>query len=233
MTPYINANHGDFAETVLMPGDPQRAEWIAKNLLDKAEQVCNLRHMTGYTGYYKGKRISVMPHGIGIPCALLYCNELVEHFGVKKIIRVGTCGSVHPLIKMRDIIIGMSASTDSQVNRRSFEGFDLAATASYPLVRNLELAAQSLEIPVKIGSLFTTDTFFNPDPSIFCTLGRFGIVGIEMEAAGIYAMAMERGIEAVSICTVSDTIFASEDVPHEERAQFEDMAKIALESALL
>ncbi|MBB1313990.1 MULTISPECIES: purine-nucleoside phosphorylase [Aliivibrio] len=233
-TPHINAEMGDFADVVLMPGDPIRAKYIAETFLDDVVQVCDVRNMFGYTGTYKGRKISVMGHGMGIPSCSIYMTELVKDFGVKKVIRVGSCGAVNEDIKVRDVVIGMGACTDSKVNRIRFKDHDFAAIADYEMVRNAELAAQARGIKVKVGNLFSAELFYTPDPSMFDLMDKYGIVGVEMEAAGMYGVAAEYGAKALAICTVSDHIKTGEQTTSDERATtFDEMMLIALDSVLL
>ncbi|MGR6840522.1 purine-nucleoside phosphorylase [Aliivibrio wodanis] len=233
-TPHINAEMGDFADVVLMPGDPIRAKYIAETFLDDVVQVCDVRNMYGFTGTYKGRKISVMGHGMGIPSCSIYMTELVKDFGVKKVIRVGSCGAVNDGIKLRDVVIGMGACTDSKVNRIRFKDHDFAAIADYEMVRNAELAAQARGIDVKVGNLFSAELFYTPDPSMFDLLDKYGVVGVEMEAAGMYGVAAEYGAKALAICTVSDHIKTGEQTTSDERATtFDEMMLIALDSVLL
>ena len=234
MTPHINAPAGAFADVVLMPGDPLRAKYIAENFLENAEQVTNVRNMFGYTGTYKGRRVSVMAHGMGIPSCSIYAKELVTEYGVKKMIRVGSCGSVRPDIKVRDIVIGLGACTDSKVNRIRFKDNDFAAIADFNMAVAAAEAAKQKGIDVKVGNLFSADLFYTPDVEMFDVMEKYGIVGVEMEAAGIYAVAAEYGAKALCICTVSDHIRTGEQTSAEERQlTFNGMIEIALESILI
>ncbi|MBT0727093.1 purine-nucleoside phosphorylase [Rosenbergiella australiborealis] len=233
-TPHINAEMGDFADVVLMPGDPLRAKFIAENFLDDAVEVNNVRGMLGYTGTYKGRRISVMGHGMGIPSCSIYTKELITEYGVKKIIRIGSCGAVLPQIKLRDVVIGLGASTDSKVNRTRFKDHDFAAIADFDMVNNAVNAAKALGVETKVGNIFSADLFYTPQPEMFDVMEKYGILGVEMEAAGIYGVAAEFGAKALAICTVSDHLRTHEQTTSEERqTTFNDMIKIALESVLL
>lgn len=205
-TPHINAEMGDFADVVLMPGDPLRAKYIAETFLEDAREVNNVRGMLGFTGTYKGRKISVMGHGMGIPSCSIYTKELITDFGVKKIIRVGSCGAVLPHVKLRDVVIGMGACTDSKVNRIRFKDHDFAAIADFDMVRNAVDAAKALGIDARVGNLFSADLFYSPDGEMFDVMEKYGILGVEMEAAGIYGVAAEFGAKALTICTVSDHI---------------------------
>lgn len=233
-TPHINANPGDFADVVLMPGDPLRAKYIAETFLDDAVEVTNVRNMLGYTGTYKGRKISVMGHGMGIPSVSIYAKELITEFGVKKLIRVGSCGAISTDVKVRDVIIGMGASTDSKVNRMRFKDHDFAAIADFSLVKNAVDAAAAKGVAVRVGNVFSADLFYNPDASMFDVMEKHGILGVEMEAAGLYGVAAEFGAQAVCIVTVSDHIRTGEETTAEERQlTFNDMIEVALESVLL
>ncbi len=233
-TPHINAPDNAFAETVLMPGDPLRAKYIAENFLDDAVEVTNVRGMLGYTGFYKGMKISVMGHGMGIPSCSIYVTELIKFYGVKNIIRVGSCGAISSDIKVRDIVIGMGACTDSKVNRIRFKGHDFAAIADYDLVHNAVMAAKENNVPVKVGNLFSADLFYSPEEEMFDVMEKYNILGVEMEAAGIYGVAAEFGAKALTICTVSDHIRTGIALsPEERQTSFNEMITVALESVLL
>ncbi|MDW5501170.1 purine-nucleoside phosphorylase [Pseudomonas lundensis] len=237
-TPHINAEMGDFADVVLMPGDPLRAKYIAETFLEGAVEVNNVRGMLGFTGTYKGRKISVMGHGMGIPSCSIYARELIAEFGVKKIIRVGSCGAVRDDVKLRDVVIGMGACTDSKVNRMRFKDHDYAAIADFDMVRNAVDAAAAQGIPTRVGNIFSADLFYTPDPDMFQVMKKYGILGVEMEAAGIYGVAAELyeefGCKALTICTVSDHILRHEATTAAERqTTFNEMIVIALESVLL
>ncbi|WP_273396926.1 purine-nucleoside phosphorylase [Actinobacillus porcinus] len=234
MTPHINAPASAFADAVLMPGDPLRAKYIAETFLENAEQVTNVRNMFGYTGTYKGRRISVMGHGMGIPSCSIYAKELITEYGVKKIIRVGSCGAVRQDVHVRDVIIGLGACTDSKVNRTRFKDNDFAAIADFELTQAAVQAAKNKGVAVRVGNLFSADLFYTPDVEMFDVMEKYGILGVEMEAAGIYGVAAEFGAQALTICTVSDHIRTGEQTTAEERQlTFNDMIEIALESILI
>lgn len=234
MTPHINAPAGAFADAVLMPGDPLRAKYIAETFLQGAQQVTNVRNMFGYTGTYKGRRISVMGHGMGIPSCSIYAKELITEYGVKKIIRVGSCGAVRPDVHIRDVIIGLGACTDSKVNRIRFKDNDFAAIADFNLTSAAVAAAKQKGVAVRVGNLFSADLFYTPDVEMFDVMEKYGILGVEMEAAGIYGVAAEFGARALAICTVSDHIRTGEQTsPDERQLTFNEMIEVALESILL
>ncbi|MFK7909444.1 MAG: purine-nucleoside phosphorylase [Akkermansiaceae bacterium] len=234
MTPHIEAKSGDFAPTCLLPGDPLRAEHIAKTFLSDVRKINTVRNMFAYTGDFQGTPVSVMGSGMGIPSISIYAKELITEYGVKNLIRVGSCGAVSKNVKVRDVLIGMGACTDSSVNRQRFQGHDYAAIASYPLLKALNDAAEALNIPVTNGNMFSADLFYTPNPSMFDTMEKMDILGIEMEAAGLYGIATEYGANAAAICTVSDHIRTGEATTSEERqTSFEDMMQIALEAVRL
>lgn len=228
---HLNAAPGDYAGTVLMPGDPLRAQYIADSYLENAKRVNEVRNMWGFTGEYKGIPVSVQAHGMGIPSASIYCTELITEYGVKRLIRVGSCGTTHPKVKLRDVVIAMGASTDSGVNRIRFGGYDFAALASYSLVEKAVAAAKEQKIGFHVGNIFSADLFYTPDTEMFKTLAKYDVLGVEMEAAGIYPIAAENGVEALAICTVSDDIRTGDALTAEERATtFDEMILVALET---
>lgn len=233
-TPHINADSGDFSDTLIMPGDPLRAKYIAEKFLHKANEICNVRGMLGYTGHYKGRKISVMGHGMGIPSCSIYAKELITDFGVKKIIRVGSCGAISDTVRLRDVIIGLGACTDSKVNRIRFKDNDFAAIADFDMARCAVDAAKSLGVKTRVGNIFSADLFYTPDVQMFDVMEKYGILGVEMEAAGIYGVAAEFNAKALTICTVSDHIRTHEQLTATERQHgFNDMIEIALESVIL
>ena len=233
-TIHINAERGDFADTVLMPGDPLRAQYIAETFLDDAQQVSDVRNVLGFTGHFNGNPVSVMAHGMGIPSASIYCTELIRDFGVRRLIRVGSCGTVHPGVELRDIVIAMGASTDSGVNRSRFGGYDLAAIADFNLLRNVVRMAEKKQLKFHVGNVFSADLFYPPDDSQFELMAKYDILGVEMETAGIYAVAAELDAQALAICTVSDNIKKGQALsPEERQTSFDEMIELALGSAFL
>ncbi|VAX76254.1 Purine nucleoside phosphorylase DeoD-type [Serratia symbiotica] len=238
VTPHINAKMGDFADVVLMSGDPLRAKHIADTFLEESVEVNDVRGMLGFSGSYKGRFISVIGHGIGIPSCSIYTRELIAKFGVKKIIRVGSCGAVRDDIKLLDVVIGMGACTDSKVNRVRFKDHDYAAIADFDMIRHAVNAACAQGITVHVGNIFSADLFYTPDIDMFQIMKKYGILGVEMEAAGMYGVAAELheefGCQALTICTVSDHILRHEATSASERqTTFNEMILIALESILL
>jgi len=229
----MNAAPGDFAETVLMPGDPLRAQYIAETWFDNPRRVTDVRNMWGFTGEYKGMPISIMSHGMGIPSVSIYVTELIESYGVKRVMRVGSCGTSHADVKMRDLIIAQGASTDSNVNRMRFGGYDLAALASFDLVQKAVAAAEAQQVRYHVGNIFSADLFYTPDPAMFETMAKYNVYGVEMEAAGIFPIAAEYGAEALALCTVSDDLRSGEALTTDERATtFDEMITVALETAI-
>jgi len=232
-TPHISANAGEFAKTVLMPGDPLRAKFIAENFLDNAKCITSVRNMFGYTGTYKGQPISVMGSGMGIPSISIYATELYKDYGVESIIRIGSCGAVRDDIKIRDIIIGMAASTDSNVNRQRLNQCDFAACADFSLLHKVVNTADKLGKKVHVGNIFTADLFYTPQPEMFALMEKYGILAVEMEAAGLYGVAAEYGKKALTVLTVSDHIKTGEQTTADERENtFKDMMELTLESVL-
>lgn len=216
-TPHIEAAPGAFAPTVLLPGDPLRAEHIATHLLDGAERVNAVRNMFGYTGRWQGKPVSVMGTGMGIPSCLIYATELVRDYGVRRLIRVGTCGAVHPDLQLGDIVLAAGASTDSAVNRTRFAGMDFAAIASWSLLQPVAQGVLAARRSLHIGNVFSTDLFYDPRRDLIDTLARMSILAVDMEAAGLYGIAAEFQVEALTVLTVSDHLRRPERMSSKER----------------
>ncbi len=232
-TPHINAEPGDFADTVLMPGDPLRAQFIAETWLENVLQVNTVRNMFGYTGTYQGKRVSVMAHGMGIPSCSIYATELIKDFGVKNVIRVGSCGALMKEIALGEIIIAMGASTDSKVNRMRLMDHDFAAIADYDLLQMAVDVAKERNKPVRVGNVFSADLFYTPQPELFDKLEKMNVLAVEMELAGLYGLAAEFGACALGILTVSDQIRTHEHMTAEARqTSFGAMIELALETAV-
>jgi purine-nucleoside phosphorylase len=232
MSIHINADPGAFADTVLLPGDPLRAKYIGEKFLEGAERVTDVRNILGYTGDYEGTRVSVMASGMGIPSASIYTKELITEYGVKEIIRVGSCGSVSDKVQLRDVVIGMGASTDSNVNRIRFGGYDYAAIADFGLLEKAVAAARALNLNTRVGNIFSADLFYTPDTAMFDLMDKYDILGVEMEAAGVYSAAVEFGAKALAICTVTDHIRSGAALSSEERQlSLDDMIRLALNIA--
>jgi len=228
-TPHISAEPGDFAEAVLLPGDPLRAKYIAETFLEDARQVNSVRNMLGFTGVHNGMRVSVMGTGMGIPSASIYATELITEYGCRRLVRVGSCGGIGSDVGIRDLIIAVGASTDSAVNRARYGGWDYAATADFGLARAAVEAAEEAGMVVKVGNIHSADLFYNPTPDVFSMMERMGIRAVEMEAAGLYAVAAERGARALAILTVSDHVTTGEATTSQEReSTFGEMIEVAL-----
>lgn len=232
-TPHISAQPGEFAEVVLMPGDPLRAEYIATTFLTDARRVTEVRNVYGYTGVYQGRRVSVMAHGMGIPSCSIYATELVREYGVKTMIRVGSCGALAPDVRLGDVIIALGASTDSKVNRLRCMDHDFAALADFGLLERAVKAARDRGVAIRVGNVFSSDLFYTPQPQMFDVLEKLGILCLEMEAAGLYGVAAEHGVRALAILTVSDHIRRAEHLSSDERrTTFDAMIGIALDAAI-
>jgi purine-nucleoside phosphorylase len=233
-TPHINAEPGDFAEAVLLPGDPLRAKFIADKYLEDAREVTTVRNMLGFTGTFSGMPVSVMGTGMGIPSASIYLTELIREYGVKRLVRVGSALGLSKSVGMREIIIATAAGTDSGTNRARYRGYDFAAAADFFLVRAAVGAADAKGINVHVGTLHSSDLFYRPDPEAFETFVKMGVLGLEMEASGLYAVAAENGARALAIVTVSDHYQTGEETTSEEREKtFGDMMVVALEGLKL
>ena len=230
MSIHIGAKEGDIASTVLLPGDPLRAKYIAENFLTGTNCYNKVRGMYGYTGVYKGKRVSIQGTGMGIPSISIYLNELITSYKAKNLIRIGSCGSMQPDIKIRDVILVMSASTDSHINKIRFNGMDYAPTANYNLLKRAHDIASEKDIALKIGSVLTSDTFYNDDPNSWKHWANYGILAVEMETAVLYTLAAKFKVNALSILTVSDSLVTREETTSEERQKtFNQMVEVALE----
>jgi purine-nucleoside phosphorylase len=233
MSIHIAAEKGQIAPRVLFPGDPLRAKWIAETYLSDVICYTEIRNMFGFTGTYKGERISVQGSGMGQASASIYAHELFEEYDVQTLIRVGTCGALTEAVRVRDVIIAMSASTDSQMNRLRFHGIDYAPTADYKLLRAAVDAAEAAGLNVHVGQVFSGDLFYNDRPDLVSRTAEYGVLGIEMEAAALYTLAAKFGRRALGIMTVSDHLITHEVTSAEERqTTFSEMITIALDAAI-
>lgn len=231
MTPHIAAKAGEIAESILLPGDPLRAKYIAENFLESPVLFNQIRNMFGYTGTYKGKRVSVMGTGMGIPSISIYANELISQYGCKNLIRVGTCGAMQEHVKIRDVVIAQATSTDSHINRLRFHGQDYAPTANFDLLYRAYNAATAAGMTVHVGNVLSSDTFYHDDPDSFKLWAKFGVLAVEMEAAALYTLAAKFGVRALCILTVSDHLLTHEVTTAEERqTTFNHMIEAALEA---
>jgi len=229
---HIGAKQGEIASTVLLPGDPLRAKHIAETQLVDVTCFNEVRGMWGYTGHYQDKTVSVMGSGMGIPTLSIYVNELVTEYNVKTIIRVGTCGAIQPGLKVGDIILAMTASTDSHINRLRFNGMDYAPGANFDLLLEAYRAAKAHGIDVRVGGIFSADSFYNDDPEWWKIWAEYGVLVCEMESNGLYTLAAKFNIAALSILTVSDSLVSGQAASAEARERdFTRMAELALEIA--
>jgi purine-nucleoside phosphorylase len=234
MSIHIDAKAGDIADTVLLPGDPLRAKYVAENILKDSLCYNKVRGMYGFTGTYRGKKISIQGTGMGIPSCSIYIHELITEYQVNNLIRVGTCGSIQPDLKLRDIILAMTASTDSNSNKLRFQGMDYAPAANFNLLNKAFETASKMGKDVKVGSVFSTDTFYHNDPEYWRLWAKYGVLALEMETAALYTLAAQFGVNALSVLTVSDDIITGEKATSEERENaFTDMIRLALELGLV
>ncbi len=232
MSVHIEAKKGDIAETILLPGDPLRAKWIAETFFENPVCFNKIRGMYGYTGTYNGKRISVMGTGMGIPSISIYSHELITEYGVKNLIRVGSAGSYQKDIKIRDIVLAMAASSNSGVNELRFGGADYAPTANFGLFQKAVEAAKIKNIPIKAGNVFSSDEFYADDFESYKKWSKFGVLCVEMEAAGLYTVAAKHNVNALAILTISDSLVTGErTTPKERETTFKGMIEVALELA--
>lgn len=233
MSIHIAAKPGEIAEFILLPGDPLRAKFIAENFLTGAVQYTDVRNILGFTGTYRGKKVSVQGTGMGIPSISIYLNELFRDYGVKRAIRIGTAGSIQENIKIRDLVIAMSASTDSGVNNIRFGGRNFAPTASFTLLKTAYDAAFARGWLPQVGNVVCSDQFYTEDPEEWKLWAKFGALAVEMETAELYTLAAKYGREALTILTISDSLVNHEETTAMERqTSFTQMVEIALETAV-
>ncbi len=229
---HISAKVGEIADTILLPGDPMRAKHVAENLLQDAVCFNQVRGMLGFTGFYNGKKVSIMGSGMGMGSTAIYVNELIETYGVKQLIRVGTCGAIKTELEVGQVILAMSASGDSGANRSYFGGLHYAATADFDLLLKAYSAAQRLGIDTKQGSIFSTNTFYDDDPQRWDKWEQHGILGVEMESQILFTLAKRLKAKALAILTVSDNIRTGASASSQEREQsYMDMMRIGFELA--
>jgi purine-nucleoside phosphorylase len=218
---------------VLMPGDPLRARYIAERFLEGARQVTSVRNMYGYTGTWKGRKLSVMGHGMGIPSLSIYATELIKEYGARVLIRVGSCGAIRKDVPLRSVIIALGAGTDSKVNRMRLLDHDFPAVADFTLARRAMEAAERSGRAVRVGSVFSTDFFYHPQTQLLDVIERMGMLAIEMEVAGLYGVAAEYGARALALLTVSDHLRLGQSLsPEDRQLTFDEMIEVALEVAV-
>ena len=231
-TPHISAAIGDIAETVLLPGDPYRAKWAAETFLDNPKLVNEVRGMFGFTGTYKGNPVTIHGSGMGMPSLSIYANELITEYGAKTLIRIGSCGAMQEDIKVRDVIIGMTATTLSTPSRGIFKDINFAPCADFGLLEKAVAAARAKGTTTHVGNIYSSDVFYDERPDLNEIMIRHGILGVEMEAAELYNLAARHGVRALAVLTVSDHLISHEALPSSEReSSFGDMVEIALQAA--
>ncbi|MBO2945585.1 purine-nucleoside phosphorylase [Paenibacillus sp. F411] len=233
MSTHIGAKPGDIAESILLPGDPLRAQFIAKTYLEDVVCYNEVRGMLGFTGTYKGKRVSVQGTGMGVPSIGIYVNELISEYGVKNLFRVGTCGAMQEDVRVRDVILAQAACTDSGMNRHHFQGYDYSPIASFPLLKSAYDRGIEKGLQLRVGNVFTSDIFYREDKSAVQKLMDHGVLAVEMETTALYTIAARKGVQALTILTVSDHLLTGEETSAEERqSTFNDMMEVALDTAV-
>ncbi|MCM4169338.1 Purine nucleoside phosphorylase DeoD-type [Arenibacter antarcticus] len=229
MSLHIQAKEGEIADTVLLPGDPLRAKWIAQTFLENPYCYNNIRGMLGYTGTYQGKLVSVQGSGMGIPSAMIYYHELVNHYGAKNLIRVGTAGALQKDLALGDIVLAMAASTNSGINNKIFRNSYYAPTANFNLLLKAADYAKKMKIPIKAGNVLSSDIFYNDDEDEYKLWAKFGVLCVEMEAAGLYTLAAKHQVNALAILTISDSLVTgAKSTTIERESTFGNMIEIAL-----
>ena len=232
MTIHIGAAAGDIAETVLLPGDPYRARWAAETFLEAPKLVNEVRGMLGYTGTWKGHRVTIQGSGMGTPSLSIYTNELIRDYGVKTLIRIGSCGGMQEHVNVRDVIVAMSATSVSTPSLGIFKELNFAPTADWSLLRAAVAAAEAKGTPTHVGGIYSSDVFYDERPDLNEQMVRHGILGVEMEAAELYTLALRHSCRALAVLTVSDHLLTGEALPSEDREKsFGDMVEIALTAA--
>lgn len=232
MTVHIGAEVGQIAETVLMPGDPYRAKWVAENFLEDAECINEVRGMLGFTGTWKGNRVTVQGSGMGMPSLSIYANELIRDYGAKTLIRIGSCGGMQAHVKVRDVVIAMTCTTVGTPSNTIFRELNYSPCADYGLLEAAVAAARTRDCGVHVGGIYSSDTFYDERPDLTEQMTRHGVLGVEMEAAELYTLAARHGVRALGIMTVSDHLQTGEALPSDQREKsFGDMVEIALEAA--
>lgn len=232
MSIHIGAKKGDIAETILLPGDPLRAKYIAETYFEDVTQYNEVRGMYGYTGTYKGERISVQGTGMGVPSISIYVNELMNDFGVQNLVRVGTCGGMQEDVHIRDVILAQGSTSDSQMNRNIFGGIDYAPLADFELLKIAHDIATEKGLTTHVGNVFTSDIFYRDNgEELNALLAKYKVLAVEMETTALYTLAAKYGRKALSILTVSDHIITGEATTSEERqTSFHSMMELALET---
>ncbi|PCJ73857.1 MAG: purine-nucleoside phosphorylase [Rhodobacteraceae bacterium] len=232
MTVHIGAKPGDIAETVLLPGDPYRAKWAAEAFLNDVVCVNEVRGMLGFTGTWKGNRVTIHGTGMGMPSLSIYVNELIQDYGAKTLIRIGSCGAMQESINVRDVVIAMATTSMTSMNDPIFRGAKFAPCADWSLLKTAVTAAEKRDTPVHVGNIFSSDVFYSEHPELDAQLERHNVLAVEMEAAELYTLAARHNARALAILTVSDHLKTHEALPSDQReCSFGDMVEIALEAA--
>jgi purine-nucleoside phosphorylase len=234
MTPHNHAKAGDYAEAVLLPGDPLRAKWIAETFFDDAKLVNSVRNCLGYTGTWKGKPVSVQASGMGQPSLAIYVHELINVYGAKTLIRVGTCGGLNAKVKVRDLVLAQGASTDSSIVKGRFGAFNFAPIADFGLLRAAANKAEEKGMRYHAGNMLSSDIFYHANGMAgYDVLPEHGVIGVEMEAAALYTLAARFGVKALTICTMTDCLITKEEIDAEQRqTSLRDMVEVALDVAV-
>lgn len=232
MTPHIRAGRGQIAETVLMPGDPLRAKWAAETFLDGPELINDVRGMLGFTGMWRGNRVTIHGSGMGMPSLSIYANELITKYGARTLIRIGSAGAMQPYVKIRDVVLAQTASSLSTPSRGILRDINFAPCADFGLLMAAYAAAQTKANDVHVGGIYSSDVFYDERPDLNEQMTRHGILAVEMEAAELYTLAARHGCRALAVLTVSDHLLTQEALPASDRqSSFGDMVEIALEAA--
>lgn len=234
MTPHNEAKPGDYAEAVLLPGDPLRAKWIAETFFDDARQVNCVRNCLGFTGTWKGKPVSVQATGMGQPSFAIYVHELLSFYGMKTAIRVGTAGGLNAKVKVRDVIIAQGACSDSTIIREGFGSYAYAPIADYGLLRTAADLAEAAKLRAHVGNIVSSDIFYHEDGlATYGPLIKGGVIGVEMEAATLYTLAARAGAQALAICTMTDCLITGEEISAKDRqTSLKDMVTLSLDVAI-
>jgi purine-nucleoside phosphorylase len=234
-TPHNSAKPGDYAEAVLLPGDPLRAKWVAETFLKDAKLVNSVRNCLGYTGSWNGRPVSVQATGMGQPSLSIYVHELINEYGLKRLIRIGTCGGLSAKVKVRDLVIAQAASTDSTIVKDGFGPFSFAPIADFALLRSAAEKAEARGLSVHVGNLLSSDIFYHIEPGLegYGRLPAHGVLGVEMESAALYVLAARFGVAALTICTMTDDLITGASIDAEARqSSLKDMVALALDVAV-
>lgn len=232
MTVHIGAERGDIADTVLMPGDPLRAKWAAETFLEQPRLVNEVRGMYGFTGHWNGHPVTIHGSGMGMPSFSIYANELIKDFGVKTIIRIGSAGGMQPKVKLRDVVLAMTASTLSSPSTGIFRELNFAPCADFELLQAAQRIALEKDVPTHVGCIYSSDVFYDERPDLNEIMTRHGVLAVEMETAELYNLAARYGIRALAVLTISDHLLTHEALPASDRqSSFSDMVEIALGAA--